>query len=261
MEKDIKIIFVDIDWTLLDHSKHDFDYPSIEGLKEAQKKGILIYLCTARPYESIMQIHLLDYFTPDGIICTNGGLIFYHDEVIFKNLIPSEYVKQILDICNKKKLEVEYGTIRDRYFSIPSNKYVDYYFNTFNENPCPVKKYENEEVTSLLLMCPKRFDKHLLKHLPKEIDYFRFDPYGVDIRYIRNNKGNAVDFVLKYHGFSMDNALSMGDDYPDIYMFEKTKYSASIGSKYKEVNNAASYLAKSVSDSGVLETLKKYQII
>ena len=145
MNKDIKIIFVDIDWTLLDHAKHDFDYESIDALKKAQKKGVLVYLCTARPYESIMQIHLLDHFKSDGIICTNGGLVFNNNQVIMKNIFPTNIVEKTLEVCNKKKLEVEYGTIKERYFSVPSNKYVTNYFSTFNENPCPVKDYEGEE--------------------------------------------------------------------------------------------------------------------
>ena len=261
MDSEIKIIFVDIDWTLLDHCVHDFDYESLEGLKKAQEKGVLVYLNTARPYESVLQIHLLDKFKPDGIICTNGGLIFFNDKVIKKNLIPSEYVLKTLEVCKKKKLEVEYGTIRDRFFSIPSNKYVNKYFETFNEKACPVKEYENEEVTSLLLMCPERFDKYVQKHIPKELDYFRFHPYGVDIRFERNDKGKAIDFVLSYHNLSYDNALSIGDDLQDIFMFGKTKYSASISQAHKEVVEAAKYNAPSVCHHGVLNTLRHFGII
>lgn len=261
MKSDIKIIFVDIDWTLLDHCVHDFDYPSIEGLKKAQENGVLVYLNTARPYESVNQIEILKKFNPDGLIVTNGGLIFSNDKVIMKNVIPSEYVSSVLKVCNKKHLEVEYGTIKDRFFSVKSNKYVTKYFQTFNEKPCPVKAYENEEVTSLLLMCPKRFDKHLLKHLPKEIDYFRFHPYGVDIRFIRNDKGKAIDFVLKYHNLCYDNALSIGDDLQDIFMFKSTKFSAAMGNGLEEVKNEATYVAKPISENGVLDTLKHFEII
>lgn len=261
MNNEIKIIFVDIDWTLLDHNSHDFDHKSLDGLTKAQKNGVLVYLCTARPYESILQIHLLEKFHPDGIICTNGGLVFYNDKVIMKNLIPADIVNKVIKVCSNKNLEIEYGTIRERFFTIPSNKFVSKYFKTFNEKPCPVKDYDNEEVTSLLLMCPKRFDKYLLKQIPQNLDYFRFDPYGVDIRYIKNNKGLGIEFVLKYHNLSYENALSIGDDLQDIFMFEKTKYSASISDAKKEVVAAADYNAKSVSNSGVLETLKHYKVI
>lgn len=261
MNAEIKIIFVDIDWTILDHNKHDFDYDSIDALKLAQSKGLLVYLCTARPYESILQIHLLDIFTPDGIICTNGGVIFYNDKLIKQNVIPREITAKTIQICNKYKLEVEYGTARDRYFSIPSNKYVKKYFATFNENECPVKDYNNEDVTSLLLMCPKRFDKRLLKKLPHDIDYFRFDDYGVDIRYERNDKGQAISFVLAYHKLNKDNALSLGDDYQDIYMFKATKYSAYVGEGKEDVKNAALFASKPIKDHGTKYALEHFNII
>ena len=63
-----KIIFVDIDWTILDHDLHDWHYLSIDALKEAQKKGILVYLNTARPYDSIVHTGLFNIFKPDGIV-------------------------------------------------------------------------------------------------------------------------------------------------------------------------------------------------
>lgn len=261
MKADIKIIFVDIDWTLLDHNKHDFDYESIEALKKVQSKGVLVYLCTARPYESILQINLLDIFTPDGIICTNGGVIFYKDQLIMQNIIPSEFVAKTLKVCNKYKLEVEYGTARDRFFSIPSNKFVTNYFATFNEKACPVKAYENEEVTSLLLMCPKKYDRRLLRKLPKELHYFRFDNFGVDIRYIRNDKGQGVEFVLKYHNLSKDNALSLGDDMQDIFMFNATKYSAYVGEGKEEVKNSANFVSKTIAEHGVKYTLEHFELI
>jgi len=261
MKKQIKIIFVDIDWTILDHDIHDFDHESLDALKKAQSNGVLVYLCTARPYESILQIKLLDIFTPDGIICTNGGVIFSNDKLIKQNVIPNEITAKTMQICNKYHLEVEYGTARERYFSIPSNKYVTRYFSTFNENPCPVKKYEGEEVTSLLLMCPKRFDRRLLRKLPKELDYFRFDNYGVDIRYERNDKGKAIAFVLDYHNLSKDNALSLGDDFQDIFMFKATKYSAYIGEGKEHVLKEASYVSRPIREHGVKLTLEHFEII
>lgn len=261
MNNEIKIIFVDIDWTILDHNIHDFDHVSLDALRLAQSKGLLVYLCTARPYESILQIKLLDIFKPDGIICTNGGVIFYNDELIDQHVIPNEITSKTLEVCNKYGLEVEYGTARDRYFSIPSNKYVTKYFSTFNENPCPVKKYENDEVTSLLLMCPKRFDRRLKRKLPKELDYFRFDNYGVDIRYERNDKGKAIQFVLNYHELSKDNALSLGDDFQDIFMFKATKYSAYIGEDKEYVKKEAMYASKPIKEHGVKIALEHFNII
>ena len=67
---DIKIIFVDIDWTIFDHDIHDWDYESIDVIKKIQNSGILIFLCTARPYDSILRMGLFD-------VLNMGCYLFY----------------------------------------------------------------------------------------------------------------------------------------------------------------------------------------
>ena len=57
-----RIAFIDIDWTILDHDIHDWDYESLDVLRELQRAGLLIYLCTARPYDSIVHTGLLNRF-------------------------------------------------------------------------------------------------------------------------------------------------------------------------------------------------------
>ena len=89
MKSRVKIIFVDIDWTILDHSKFpaEFDLISIEALKNCQRNGIKVFLCSARPFHSIKQVKMLDLFSPDGIICSNGGLIIYEGEIIYRTYV------------------------------------------------------------------------------------------------------------------------------------------------------------------------------
>ena len=45
-QKKYKIIFVDIDCTILNHKIHDWDYESIEALKKAQENGMKFYATT-----------------------------------------------------------------------------------------------------------------------------------------------------------------------------------------------------------------------
>ena len=119
-----KIIFVDIDWTILDHRLHDWDHPSLEGLKKAQKNGVLVYLCTARPYDSIVHTGIFSIFSPDGVICTNGGVAFIKDELLFANVIPSDIVKEIEKISHRHRLVLELATDKERYFTSKPNTWV-----------------------------------------------------------------------------------------------------------------------------------------
>ena len=99
-----KIIFVDIDWTILDHNIHDWDYQSIDVLKELQRRGVLVYINTARPYDSVIRTGILDVFVPDGMVCTGGGVTFIGDELLYENVFPEEAVRIIEKVANKHHL-------------------------------------------------------------------------------------------------------------------------------------------------------------
>lgn len=261
--KDIKILFVDIDWTILDHTDHKFCMPSIEALKKAQKKGVLVYFATARPYLSAEQTGLFDLIKPDGVICTNGSVAFINDELLYSENIPSDIIIKIIKVCNKHNACLEYCDERHRYFNRKRNKYVDAYFGIYNEICPPVKKFENENISALLLMVPPSYDERIKKELPDGLDYFRFDPYGVDIRYDKYNpdKGKGIVRVLKKLGIKKENACGIGDDYGDIPMFKEVGLSISLENGKPEVKAAADYVTKSVGEAGVKLALEHFKII
>ena len=99
----IKIIFTDIDCTIFDHSVKPsrFDYQSIKYLKKLQKKGILVFFCTARPYHSVKRIHILDLIKPDGMIVANGGLILLHDQIIYGPYMDQIEFIELCELANK----------------------------------------------------------------------------------------------------------------------------------------------------------------
>lgn len=246
-----KILFVDIDWTILDHNLHDWDYFTIDVLKDLQKRGLLIYLNTARPYDSIVQTNLFDIFKPDGIVCTNGGVIFVGDKLIFSNVIPEEIVYQIEKICNKHHLVLELSTNTERYFTSKVNCYVDKYFAVFAETIPEVRKYHNKDVSAILLFAPEKYDEILKKEFPKEMVYLRYDTHGVDVGYYQNNKGNGVKEVLKYLGIEKRYSIGAGDDNSDIAMFKEVELSIALGNAKEEAKEAADIVSKDISEHGL----------
>ena len=261
MHKRIKIIFVDIDWTILNHKIHDWDYESLDALKSAQKNGKLIYLCTARPYDSVVHTGILDLLTPDGIICTNGGVAFVKDKVLFSNDIPENIVKTVENIANRHDLVVEMSTNRGRYFTAPTNKWVQEYFKSYAETIPPVIENKTDNVSAMLLFAPKEMDEMLMQELPQEIRYFRFDLYGVDLCYFENSKGAAIKRVLKKLHINKKKAMGIGDDYGDIPMFEEVGVSIAMGNGKDEAKQKATYIADTIHEHGIAKIFKELGLI
>lgn len=252
-----QIIFVDIDWTILDHNKGDFDYDSINKLIELQKEGLLVFLNTARPYDSIYHTGLLKLFHPDGIISTNGGVGFIKDKLLYENIIPEDIVRSIEKTANKHHLVLELSKNKERHFTNKRNKYVDNYFSIFKEViPC-IKKYDNKGINSILLFAPAKYDETLKKELPKDISLLRFDSHGVDLGYYKNNKGYGVEQVLNYYHIDKEKAIAVGDSYDDIAMFKKVGLSICMGNGTDEAKKEADITAPNIGISGLKIVLEE----
>ena len=246
-----QIAFVDIDWTILDHNIGDWDYPSLEALKTAQKEGMLIYLCTARPYDSVFDTGILDIFHPDGIICTNGGVAFINGKLLFANIIPEDIVYQIEKVMHRHHLVAELATNTDRYFTAKPNEYVRRYFKVYREIMPDIRKYQNKEVSAILLFAPEKYDERLIKEFPKEINYLRFDDHGVDVGYYQNTKGDGIKRVLKYLNIDKESSIGIGDSNDDISMFNETGLSAAMGNGSDQAKAMAKQVIPPISEHGV----------
>ena len=145
-KEDIKLLIVDIDWTILDHDTKDYDHASIEALKKAQEKGIKICIATARPYESINAIELFKFITPDCLITCNGAAIFYNDELVHTQEIPPQVVRRICKEAVKHHLNVELNGPKTRYVvSKRMEKVIDLYKVFYDKLP-QYQKYDGKPV-------------------------------------------------------------------------------------------------------------------
>lgn len=259
MNSPIKIIFADIDWTLFDHSfsPSRFDKVSLRYLKKVQKKGVLVFFCTARPYHSVKRIHILDLFKPDGMILANGGLIIYKDEIIYRPLMDQKHFEDLCDLANKHEVNVEGIRPYDCFIINNNTKHVVELFETYPEDIPPIEDYHNQEVIGATLFAPKKLDEIIRPLMPKDFYYFRYHDYGVDIASIPHVKGESVKFVLAYLKISKENAAAIGDDLQDISMFSEVKYGIAMGNGKEEVKKEASHIAESVTHHGVKKILKK----
>lgn len=256
----IKIIFVDIDWTIFDHSTKPstFDIESFDALKKAQARGIKVFLNTARPYHSVEQIKLFDIFTPDGLILSNGGLVLYNDEVLYSSDIKPKDFEAIAKLALKHNLNIEGIRYKDAFLIKEKDQYVDYLFMTYPEDIPPVESYKNQKTIGICLFSPIEYDEEFIKILPKNFVYFRYHDYGVDIAPSPHDKGEAIKIVLDKLHISKDEAMAIGDDIVDISMFNNVKYGVAMSNGKEEVLAAATHITASVMEHGVKKILEEF---
>ena len=259
MKKDIKIIFVDIDWTILNHSKRPprYDMPSIRALKKAQKKGVKVFINTARPYHSVMQINFTKYFQPDGMILANGGLVIYNNEILYASDVKVEDFERFSELALANHVNLEGIRYYDCFLISEVDERAKSLFATYPENIPPVEDYHNQKTIGICLYAPSEYDEMFQKILPPDYIYFRFHENGVDVAPLPHDKGEAIKIVLDKLNLSKENAMAIGDDLQDISMFEQVKYGVAMANGKEETINSASHITKHISKHGVKHILKE----
>ena len=93
MRNHIKIIFFDIDGTLIDMEQKVISERTVETLCRLQENGIKICVATGRPPISLPDFHGARF---DAFLTFNGSLCYTEDTVIYRNPIPTEDVHIII---------------------------------------------------------------------------------------------------------------------------------------------------------------------
>ena len=261
---EIRIIFTDVDWTILNHGhgKHIYDQKSLKALKKAQNNGVKVFIATARPHESLKLTGFFDEFKPDGMVLANGAVIFVGDEIIYHDYMKPEIVRKICDIAKKRDIVVQFVSEYERWISEPINEVAQHYFDVYFEKIPAIHGYSGENISGMLLFCTEDKDQEIIKEIAHPgLDAFRLFPYALDIRDHVIQKSDGIKKVLDYYGLKKENALALGDDVQDVPMFELCKYSAAMENGVEKAKNSASFVTTHIDCHGVKKALKYFKVI
>lgn len=258
LDDEIKIIFFDIDHTLFDHQVGHFVTSSFKAMEKLQQKGTKIFLCTARPFRSMMWLGPFARLNFDGFIAVNGGLIAIEDKIIYKDLLEPSLIKKLISYAKERKLTLEIMTTKNAFFVTDESDISKQFMASWKETKPTFKLYENDEVTSALLFS-RDDETNFLNTL--NCYHHRFCDVGIDIYPHNLKKGEGIGIVLKTLNISKNNAMAFGDDISDISMFEHVKYGIAMGNAKDEVKKNAYYITKDISKDGVHYALKHFKLI
>ena len=95
----IKILFFDIDGTLLELGKKEMHQELVDALNLVKQKGIKIILATGRPPFVVPKFHGIEF---DAVLSFNGSYCFTKNELIYKNPMDKKDIETFVE--NAKRL-------------------------------------------------------------------------------------------------------------------------------------------------------------
>ncbi|OAB47215.1 Cof-type HAD-IIB family hydrolase [Paenibacillus antarcticus] len=256
-----KIVFFDVDGTLLSEIDRSIPQSTKEAIHRLINKGIKVVVATGRPYSLCEELVSMGL---DTIISANGALIQCDGNVFYKSVLASETVRELTAFAELNGHSVSYFTEAFAMNGIGSdNKRVMEALNeTLSITQYPPKMSSiAEEVYCMCLYADGSEDQKYIDNFPK-LRFVRFHRYVMNVlEEAEVSKSAAIKKVLDYLEIDKSEAIAFGDGGNDLDMLEYVGLGIAMGNGENRLKEKANFVTRRASEGGISYALKIFGVI
>ncbi|MBM7833579.1 Cof-type HAD-IIB family hydrolase [Clostridium sardiniense] len=284
----MRLIATDLDGTLL-NSNHNISQENILAILEAQRKGIEVIISTGRTFNSAKSILNTAGIDTPFIISSNGSQIHTSQgnelqsyplkKSVLEKLLP------YLDLNN-----FYYVISTDNYIIEPSNGrerlIADFYKAKETDDSLKEEDLYNlldlfyiSDTSAELRQADSIYDmmndhcyniaivsfsqnkllrgRKALKDI-KGISIVSSHDNNFEIVSDLSSKGNAVEYVANSLDISLDDVMAIGDNFNDLSMFKKVKYSVAMGNAKDDIKKECKFVTLKNDEHGVAHAIYEH---
>lgn len=215
----IKIIFFDIDGTLIDINSRKISEKTLETLIRLKERNILLCLSTGR---APLTVPHFEGWEPDVFLTFNGSYCYNRQQIIYKNPISTEDAKVIVKNAASINRRVSAAT-PDKLAANGKDKDLVDYFSLAKLDVDVSSEFdemiEKDEVYQIMCGGSEEEYPALLRDT-KNAKIAAWWDRAVDIIPADSGKGVGIEKVLAHYGLKKEDALAFGDGNNDIDMLQ-----------------------------------------
>ncbi|WP_438477647.1 Cof-type HAD-IIB family hydrolase [Streptococcus pluranimalium] len=274
----VKIIFLDVDGTLVDYDNR-IPESAVKAIRLAREKGHKVYVCTGRS-RAEMQPEIWDIGI-DGMIGGNGSYVEDNEEVVMHQLISKEEARHIVDWLHSRGLEFylesNNGLFASENFKEAARPVLREYSLRKGKTKEEVKDQEAEDALHGLIYGGELYRDDLNKvsfilsdyqdHLDsiEEFPNLEAHTWGGrgetalfgDLGVKDINKAHAVDVLLNHLGADRKDTIAFGDAKIDIPMLDYCQVGVSMGNGGPEILEMADMVTDDVEEDGLYNAFEE----
>ncbi|GLJ80682.1 Cof-type HAD-IIB family hydrolase [Microbacterium imperiale] len=283
MTSDSRIIFLDVDGTILAHGE-TIAPSTVSAVRAARDRGHLVFLCTGRAAGDIHP-RVLDIGF-DGAISNGGALAVVGDETVLAETMPRAAVERVMSYFD------EQGT---RYFiQSHAGVYASAGVRTFIADFIAERRRRHQDDQSTVALAEDvvaapsftPVEEADLDHIAKAVfvspdpdavektqralgDEFHVIPGSMPLPTGSNgevgmrgtNKGTGIAAVLDHLGRDASEAVGIGDSWNDVEMFEVCGTAIAMAEADPALQQIAGEVTTGVLDDGIWNAFARHGLI
>lgn len=246
---EIKIVFFDIDGTLIDMGRKEVSPKTLEALRRLKGRDVILCLATGRGPLTLPRFEGVEF---DVFLTFNGSYCFNRERTIFSNPLAGEDVKTILQNAASIHRPVSIAT-KDRLVANGRDEDLVEYFSFAKRGVEVSDEFEDAakgEVYQIMLGCRKA-DRPLLLRGTANAKIAAWWDRAVDVIPADGGKGEGIRQILSYYHLDRPAALAFGDGDNDIEMLQAVGHGVAMGNASEQLKAAADDICGGVAEDGV----------
>ncbi len=260
----IKMIAVDMDGTFL-NSSSTYDYEHFHKVYDKLKeKGIRFVVASGNPYKQL-QGKFEDIKDELTYVAENGAYILEGSKELYLESLDDTNVEKIIRKLKELPDVLCWVCTKNQSYTLTS--IPDHFHKMFLPYFPGVIKIEDfsmikEPILKFALFLPEKNVEERIHDFmsitDEKVHVVDSGHYCVDIIPAHVNKGEGMQFLMKYLNINKDEIMAFGDAGNDEEMLKAVTYGYAMNNAKEEFKAKFNYIAPSNDDNGVLKVVEEY---
>lgn len=252
-----KMIASDLDGTL-NNDNYVVSKENIRAIQKAVDSGLHFVLCSGRSPAS-----LSSYAEKAGLnkkghfgIGFNGSIVYEADthKVLFQSCINKDLAIEIIKDIKSVSTDVKMLVYLEQNHIVVESDLEALHEEYKQDTAMKIQIVDNLEdhITKDVMSIALVDDNKILKKVSSEMQKFKNDSYNMvftgaqylEFLPVSANKAQGVAILAKHLGITLEEIVSVGDNYNDIEMIEETGIGIAVANAVQPLKSIANYVTK-----------------
>lgn len=258
-----KILFFDIDGTLLDNKTRKVPESATRAIAIARSCGHLVFVNTGRSNSELRELKKL--LEPDGWLCGCGTYLEVAGEAVYHRVMPEGEPERICEEASAAGMDCflegrDHCYAKSRLSRFPEGmrmRGIKGVGIRYLEDGAPCEVVEKFCVLTDGQSDKERFFRFLdgrMTVIDRGHGFYECVPAG-------HSKATAIDAMLERYGLTLKDAYVFGDSTNDIAMFEHVPNAVLMGEHDRELEPYATFITKNVEEDGIWYAMEQLGLL